>query len=620
MDFGVERTDADANNVVADHCGCVDIWSELLPDEPGYTYDGKFNMSDAGNIRRRSFRLLCTPDLLPFATRISAVGLSPVKGAKVATRGGLNEHKLHPSSRYGLSADFVFGGRRAVQRASGFNEIPPVSAPAQSTPIREARAPHKANFADREVDAKAIRLALRSLGVCPPEDRSLAATFDMFRIAFPDRAARSKKCKRLDLKAALRHLNLPLSGKKPQLVDRISNAFSLRGSQGGAGQDSQDIAEAPLGSAPSTPPKAGFDVGNEGVGHSRPSVPCLDDSIAAGKKPSNPTRVPAIHEPARVAITSYAEEASSNFINLFDDGLAEDFYWGDEKDVNAECEALLKYKYLINNPSLCAPGYTRPVDLPHFEDGAVAAVLRRCAARWAHCDVDTDDMDPTQLAAFRHVAEWAGKRKLYDASGGKKPSPLRLTIPGTAGAGKTRLLTAIAGAVRGVFGSEDSVVVGAHTGMAASNVGGGGRTLAGLFRTMGDSEPEHLTGDRLRELKKDIGRCRLLIIDEISMAGSQQLAAVSVRLQQVIDLLPSFGGCGVIFPGDFAQLPPIGQKSLLFDGPPRKCERGLTPRASGTTGGGFPGKTPRASGSASSIAKATHVHSRNRQCASGMAP
>ena len=176
---------------------------------------------------------------------------------------------------------------------------------------------------------------------------------------------------------------------------------------------------------------------------------------------------------------------ASNFINLFEDGLAGDFYWGDEKDVNAECEALLKYRNLINNPSLCAPGYTYPADLPDFEDGAVAAVLRRCAARWSHCDVDTDDLGPTQLAAFRHVTEWSEKRKLYDASGGEKPSPTRLTILGAAGAGKTRLLTAIAGAVRGVFGPEDSVVVGAHAGMAASNVGSGGRTLAGLFRTMG---------------------------------------------------------------------------------------------------------------------------------------
>ena len=58
------------------------------------------------------------------------------------------------------------------------------------------------------------------------------------------------------------------------------------------------------------------------------------------------------------------------------------------------------------------------------------------------------------------------------------------------------------------------------------------------------------------------------------MVGSQQLAAVSLRLQQVIDLEPAFGGCWVIFSGDFAQLPPIGQKSLLFDGPPNKCERG----------------------------------------------
>ena len=289
-DFGVEGTDADANNLAAEHCGCIDIWAELHPEEPGYTYDGKLNMSDEKNTRRRNFRLFCTPDLFPFAPRMSTVGLSPVKGAKVATRGGLKEHKLHPSSRYGLAADFVFGGRRPPQPADGLIKIPPISAPIQSIPIGEARALRKANFADRGVDAKAIRLALRRLGACPPADRSLAATFAMFRIALPDRAAWSKKCKKADLKASLRHLRLPLAGNKPRLVERISNAFSITVSPGGVGQASQDIAGESLGSAPLAPPAAGFDVGNEGAGHSRPHVPCLDDSIAAGKKPSNPAR------------------------------------------------------------------------------------------------------------------------------------------------------------------------------------------------------------------------------------------------------------------------------------------------------------------------------------------
>ena len=104
------------------------------------------------------------------------------------------------------------------------------------------------------------------------------------------------------------------------------------------------------------------------------------------------------------------------------------------------------------------------------------------------------------------------------------------------------------------------------------------------------------------------------------MVGPQQLAAVSLRLQQVIDLLPAFGGCGVIFSGDFAQPPPIGQKSLLFDGPLVSARGRLMPHASGTLGEGYSGEMPRASDSASFIARATPVPSRIRQCASGMAP
>ena len=63
----------------------------------------------------------------------------------------------------------------------------------------------------------------------------------------------------------------------------------------------------------------------------------------------------------------------------------------------------------------------------------------------------------------------------------------------------------------------------------------------------------------------------------ISMVGSQQLAAVSERLRQRTGLKPSFGGVGVVFSGDFAQLPPIGQRSLIYD--PKPGRVGAMPSA-----------------------------------------
>ena len=83
--------------------------------------------------------------------------------------------------------------------------------------------------------------------------------------------------------------------------------------------------------------------------------------------------------------------------------------------------------------------------------------------------------------------------------------------------------------------------------------------------------------DRLRD-------CLLVVIDEISMVGSEQLAVISLRLQQVArarDAVAArkrgaegrrppepasgapFGGLAIVAAGDFAQFPPIGETSLV---------------------------------------------------------
>ena len=216
-------------------------------------------------------------------------------------------------------------------------------------------------------------------------------------------------------------------------------------------------------------------------------------------------------------------------------------------------------------------GYTSPTDLPEICPIRTAILLRTFSARGGDSDVDTSDLDPTQMAAFDAVHDWAEERKDSDDNGKVIPTPIRLALLGAAGSGKTRLIAAMVRDARNIFGRQDAVVVTAHTGVAASNVGCGGRTIAGLFRTMGDEEPIPLRGAFLADLQRQLSQCRLLIVDEISMVWSQQLAAVSVRLQQATGLEPAFGACGVVFSGDFAHLPPIGKKSLIHDGAPERC-------------------------------------------------
>ena len=127
----------------------------------------------------------------------------------------------------------------------------------------------------------------------------------------------------------------------------------------------------------------------------------------------------------------------------------------------------------------------------------------------------------------------------------------------------------------------------AHSGVAAANLGGGASTIDSIFRFGGDNKDQDLEGTALDELIKEIGDAELLVIDEISTVGAGQLEMISRRLEQVAKAkwqfrfntkppasFGGFGGLGVLCMGDFAQLPPVLATSLL------PGSRLLEPRAS----------------------------------------
>ena len=136
---------------------------------------------------------------------------------------------------------------------------------------------------------------------------------------------------------------------------------------------------------------------------------------------------------------------------------------------------------------------------------------------------------------------------------------------GTAGTGKTTTLKAALAKMRKLkFGR---VMVGAFTGVAASNVGEGARTLHDMFKlskindVSGGLMP--LNGDDLEEFAKDMEGLKLLVIDEISMVSRVVLAFIDERLKEWREYRnhpakdQPFGGVGVILAGDFGQLPPV---------------------------------------------------------------
>ena len=112
------------------------------------------------------------------------------------------------------------------------------------------------------------------------------------------------------------------------------------------------------------------------------------------------------------------------------------------------------------------------------------------------------------------------------------------------------------------------MLVGAFTGVAASNLGVGARTLHDIFQLAKVNEASGglvpLQGEDLKEFKENMKGLEMLVIDEFSMVSRLVLAQVHERLREwriaegETELASQpFGGSAVILAGDMGQLPPI---------------------------------------------------------------
>ena len=105
----------------------------------------------------------------------------------------------------------------------------------------------------------------------------------------------------------------------------------------------------------------------------------------------------------------------------------------------------------------------------------------------------------------------------------------------------------------------------APTGTAAFLIGG--KTLHSLFRltpkTNTKMDIEAYQPGVLNEVQNEFSGCNLLVIDEKSMVGVYMLYRIDQRLKEITGKkTKSFGGMSIVLLGDFAQLPPIGDKPM----------------------------------------------------------
>jgi hypothetical protein len=166
--------------------------------------------------------------------------------------------------------------------------------------------------------------------------------------------------------------------------------------------------------------------------------------------------------------------------------------------------------------------------------------------------------------------------------------PLLLHIQGAAGTGKSFLLRTLINGIRyiterrkiSISPEQPTVVVGAPTNNAAFNIGG--KTIHSLlgfgFIDEESNAYSEINGQQAKDLPWKFENTRLMVLDEISMVGSNLFSKISLRLQEILNLVPSwkfrsFGGLDMLLLGDFFQLPPVLDRYIFLNSTLRgRCE------------------------------------------------
>ena len=132
----------------------------------------------------------------------------------------------------------------------------------------------------------------------------------------------------------------------------------------------------------------------------------------------------------------------------------------------------------------------------------------------------------------------------YLSSNSSKP----LFVTGEAGSGKSALIRYLKS-----IQSFSNIAVLAPTGLTALQIGG--KTIHSFFQF-----PHHiLDQSTIKNLSpnRELNGLDLIIIDEISMVRADVIDAIDVRLRISRESNTPFGGCKMLFLGDFYQLPPV---------------------------------------------------------------
>ena len=176
-------------------------------------------------------------------------------------------------------------------------------------------------------------------------------------------------------------------------------------------------------------------------------------------------------------------------------------------------------------------------------------------------------LNTEQLAAVCHHQRWS-KTSLSHLRQGKTITPYHLFISGPGGVGKSHVIKLIQHDTirllkKSTYFEQDSMVVllTAPTGTAAFAIDG-----MTYHAALGFSLPgAQLSGDKLNSMRTALAQLQVLIIDEISMVGSDSFQDINDHLQLIKQNEKPFGNVTVILVGDMYQLQTVNE-SFIFQG------------------------------------------------------
>ena len=148
-------------------------------------------------------------------------------------------------------------------------------------------------------------------------------------------------------------------------------------------------------------------------------------------------------------------------------------------------------------------------------------------------DMTKEDQMLIALLVLKNLHDWVEASTTDDQTTAQAYKPLRITVKGSAGSGKSFLIKAIANTVRIMFDDQDVVHISAPTGAAAHNVGG--ETIHRKFAINPHNPNKELSKSATERLKQIKRRVLVEIFDERSMltcpvVGAAERNAASTTL------------------------------------------------------------------------------------------